>query len=72
MQAYGEYMMILANARLDELRREAAQQHLARSLDGRRRAWRLFRQRASNSRPAIPLPPRRAEQTAAEELRRSA
>lgn len=73
MEAYGEYMVILANARLDELRREASRQRLARSLDGRRRrSWKLFRQRSVRPRPAIPLPPRGVGQSAPDELRRSA
>ncbi|MFP5319903.1 MAG: hypothetical protein ACLGI2_16615 [Acidimicrobiia bacterium] len=73
MEAYGEYLVTLANARLDELRREAAQQRLAHSLDGRRRrGWRLFRRRRPlRPRPAVSLPVR-AEQPSPAELRRSA
>jgi len=72
MDAYSEYLVGLANARLGDLRREAAGASLARSVEeraGLRR--RRFGVRRRPPRPAIPLPVR-ADQPAPKELRRSA
>ena len=72
MQAHGDYLLFLAHARVDELRREAARHALARSLEPQRQRqrWRLRKRRAV-ARPVVPLP-RRAEGSAAGDLRRSA
>lgn len=65
MQAYGEYMVLLANARVDELRREAANARLADAVERRAKVsgvrarkagrWSL-RKRRSAPEPVIPLP----------------
>ena len=74
MDAYGEFMRQLANARLEELRREAAAYRLARSLEttSTRRGWfnLLARLRAGRAvaKPAPVSDPTTAEQ----ELRRAA
>ena len=57
MDAYGDYMVILANARVEELRREAASARLASALERRRprlRHWLLKRREAPQ--PVLPLP----------------
>ena len=72
MDAYSEYLLRLANSRLDELRQEAAHQRLVRSVDQRpARRWRPWRTRQAAPRPPIPLPVR-AERAAPGDVRRSA
>ena len=76
MDAYSSYIVRLSEARLDELRREAAEYALSRaSQDGRASRWARLRVRfGRRARPApepvAPVPlPRPAPET---ELRRSA
>jgi hypothetical protein len=57
MDAYGDYTLFLAKARIEELRREAANARLASALERRRprlRHWLLKRREAPQR--VLPLP----------------